>query len=204
MRLKIFMLLSSCIISNYAFAMHSSDGFTDDEYYIPQSVIMKEKEFDLIPYKNEEELSSLLTSHFDLTNSLNILDDSIKYDEDKLKYVRKKTGLNIAKIDKRVGRIVLEYEGALGYGTGSFLNNKIVTNAHVLHDFPYTKEVFFEQGLSLVLQEEFNVDAVVNGLNKQVLSHLLKIKSKVGKVIFKTPWNETDFLFLKNWKTPVF
>jgi hypothetical protein len=162
MRLTIFMLFSSFILANYSFAMHSSD----DENYIPQSIIMKEKEFGLISYKNEEELASLLTSHFDLTNSLNILDDSIKYDEDKLKHVRKKTGLNIAKIDKKVGRIVLEYEGEFGYGTGSFLNNKIVTNAHVLHDFPYTKEAFFEQGLSLVLPEEFNVDAVVNGLNK--------------------------------------
>jgi hypothetical protein len=163
---KISMVLASCTISNYAFAMQS----TEEESHVKQAIIMAKKDFEIC--KNEKDLASFLSSYFDLTNTINILDDEIDYDKDKLEHLRKKTALNIAKIDKKVGRIILEYEDGFSFGTGSFVNKKIVTNAHVLDGFPKTTGLFFEQGRSLVLPEKFDVEAIAAGLNKNKSSFL--------------------------------
>jgi hypothetical protein len=129
-----------------------------------QSILIPKKDF--APIKNEQELIEYVSSYFDKVNSINILDSGLNYDQDKLKYLAGNTGLNIGVIDKRVGRIVLEYDDGLAFGTGSFLDKKIFTNAHVLKKFPLSKELFFEQAMSLVLKEDFDVDVVVSGLKK--------------------------------------
>ena len=85
-----------------------------------QSIIMSKKDFSLI---KEEELIEYVSSYFDKVNSVNILDEDLNYDEDMVRALAEKTGLNIGIIDKRVGRIVLEYDDAL--------------NVHILKNYFY-------------------------------------------------------------------
>jgi hypothetical protein len=160
-------------------------GDNEDFNKKEQSIIMSKKDFSII---KEEELIEYVSSYFDRVNSVNILDEGLNYDEDKLRALAEKTGLNISTIDKRVGRVVLEYDNALSFGTGSFLGKKIFTNAHVLQGFPLSNRLIFEQGRSLVLQENFDFDATLNCLKKYKDSFLNmdlyeKDKERIEKIL---------------------
>jgi hypothetical protein len=157
-RFLFFILVYLGIVNSYVLVA------SDNEEIAKQSILIPKKDFS--PIKNEQELIEYVSSYFDKVNSINILDDDLKYDQDKLKYLAKNTGLNIGVIDKRVGRIVLDYNDGFSFGTGSFFDKKIFTNAHVLKRFPLSKELIFEQAISLSLQQDFDVDVVVSGLKK--------------------------------------
>lgn len=163
----IVLVLGLFISQGNAMDSDYSEGFNKKE----QSIIMSKKDFSMIFKKDfslikEEELIEYVSSYFDKVNSINILDEDLNYDKDKVRALAEKTGLNIGIIDKRAGRVVLEYDEALSFGTGSFLEKKIFTNAHVLQRFPLSNRLIFEQGRSLVLQEKFDFDAVLSGLKK--------------------------------------
>ncbi|PCI78520.1 hypothetical protein COB21_00535 [Candidatus Aerophobetes bacterium] len=167
MKLHFFrsLVFFATLLSFNAFGMKDKFSNEGESEHMMNSVIIPKVDFPKM-VRSEKELAELISSHFDRFSSINIIESSYEYDWDKIRHISEKTGITLGVIDKRVGRIVLSYDGGVSFGTGSFVNKQILSNAHVFEKIPKSSKAEFEQGLSLVLPEQFDVDQTIRGLKK--------------------------------------
>ena len=175
-RLFFLVLLLSFALSFSCFVKASDEIEEFEKKTRKQSIILDKKQLSLINYLTEKQIIDLVTKSIEMTTTWNVLNEDTSYDPDQLSYIQKQTGVRLGFLDKRCGRVVVTIEKDKKYyelfGSGSFIDKKIFTNAHVLERLPLSSQAVFEQGLSLHLRNNINIDDIVNLINQHKRSLL--------------------------------